>query len=232
MLAKCELAASVRFVVTVQLACEVSKTEALLLELAAARSTLQSSTLAIRQSNFADSLQNRYFDQYSPRTKACCGCAPIETPEPGVNVSVDGQDIVRWSRYMHLSFGASLARFHCRGSLLQLYRHTELCLSHRRWHTAKITSCTHVSVRGTVAKAVDHSSSDQQPQPLTAWHHKPKVSHLCPACGQQIQRLPVLERHFQKCCPDLISWQVKIDTGQDYTQPCNHHAAQKQTECV
>lgn len=116
---------------------------------------------------------------------------------------------------MHLSFSASLAHFHCRGSLLQLYRHTKLSLSHRRWHTAKITTYTHVSVRGTVAKAVDHSSFDQQPQTLTAWHHKPKVSHLCPACGQQIQRLPVLERHFQKCCPDLISWQVKVDTAQD-----------------
>lgn len=112
---------------------------------------------------------------------------------------------------MLLSFSASLARFHCRGSLLQLSRHTELSPSHRRWHTAKTTH-NHVFVRGTVAKAVDHSSSDQQPQTLTAWHHKPKVSHLCPACGQQIQRLPVLERHFQKCCPDLISWQVKVDT--------------------
>jgi predicted RNA-binding Zn-ribbon protein involved in translation (DUF1610 family) len=113
---------------------------------------------------------------------------------------------------MHLSFSASLARTHCRGILLQLYRHTELSFSHRRWHTAKITTFKHVSVRGTVAKAVDHSSSDQQPQTLTAWHHKPRVSHFCPACGQQIQRLAVLERHFQKCCPDLISWQVQVDT--------------------
>jgi len=136
------------------------------------------------------------------------------------------------SRYMHLSFSATLARVHCRRSLLQLYRHTELSLLHRQWHTAKITSYIHVSVRGTVAKAVDHSSSDQQPQALTAWHHKPKVSHLCPACGQQIQRLPVLERHFQNCCPDLISWQVMVDTGQEYTQPCNHRAAQKQRDCV
>ncbi|KAA6428675.1 MAG: hypothetical protein FRX49_01550 [Trebouxia sp. A1-2] len=114
---------------------------------------------------------------------------------------------------MHLSLRASLARFRCRGSLLQLYRHKELSLWHRRWHTA--TTCTHMSVRGTVAKAAGHGRSDQQPQTLTAWHHKPKVSHLCPACGQQIQRLPVLERHFQKCCPDLISWQAWHATNND-----------------
>ena len=57
-----------------------------------------------------------------------------------------------------------------------------------------------------------HSTS-RVSQPSSAWHHEAKISHVCPACGQRILRLPVLERHLKNCCPDLISQQVRFNLG-------------------
>lgn len=58
----------------------------------------------------------------------------------------------------------------------------------------------------------EHGTS-RNSRPSSAWHHEAKKSHVCPACGQRILRLPVLERHLKKCCPDLISPQVKPQPG-------------------
>lgn len=92
---------------------------------------------------------------------------------------------------------------------------------HRRPHRNAVQSrvgAQHVVLREIVAAtqqdweepAAQHSTS-QISQHLSAWHHEAKVSHVCPACGQRILRLPVLERHFENCCPDLISPQVSCN---------------------
>lgn len=87
-------------------------------------------------------------------------------------------------------------------------------------------SSQHVVLRETVAATLQdceeplaqHSTS-QTSQRLSAWHHEAKVSHVCPACGQRILRLPVLERHFKNCCPDLISPQVSCNlNSRDFWQ--------------
>lgn len=112
---------------------------------------------------------------------------------------------------MRPSLHASLACV-CRNELLRTYRrkaHVGFCNTR---HVSKICSSEKSSPRDSV---INPSTSDQQLRSLAAWHHKPRHSHVCPACGQRIQRLHVLERHFRKCCPDLIPLQAWQATNND-----------------
>lgn len=96
----------------------------------------------------------------------------------------------------------------------------------QRLHSRSTLAATDESLN----ERLTQQSTSRLLEPLSAWHHEAKTSYLCPACGQRIQRLPVLERHFKKCCPDLISQQVWLDVG--LLRPCTRFCNAKPTRPV
>ena len=93
----------------------------------------------------------------------------------------------------------------CRCRTLPQQRFHRKLLQSRRGLLTRLQSRKIVAATGPSSdEPPQHGTTRLQPSPAS-WHHEARTSHVCPACGQRLLRLPVLERHFQKCCPDLIS---------------------------
>ena len=93
----------------------------------------------------------------------------------------------------------------CRCRTLPQQRFHRKLLQSRRGLLTRLQSRKIVAATGPSSdEPPQHGTTQLQPSPAS-WPHEARTSHVCPACGQRLLRLPVLERHFQKCCPDLIS---------------------------